>query len=147
METLQFPGNFPVTFWQVETLQTLLALKLPMPSQRVLRKQASMRRASQRRQSLQCTTAIEMKREAPLTAQWAQSTTTFAIAQPEEQKLAVFDREEEEKDLPLYITRLVAGYEYRVFWYELFECFRKVLLLLITDYLLLTTGTSCSSGA
>ena len=42
---------------------------------------------------------------------------------------AGFNREKAEKDLPLYMARLVAGYEYRTYWYELFECFRKVPVL------------------
>ena len=39
---------------------------------------------------------------------------------------AAFDRELAGESLPTFLRRLVAGYEYRIYWYELFECFRKV---------------------
>jgi hypothetical protein len=60
-----------------------------------------------------------------------QGTASTPIVSPKTLELreAGFNRREAEKDLLLYVTRLVAGYEYRTYWYELFECFRKVPVL------------------
>lgn len=33
-----------------------------------------------------------------------------------------FNRKEAEMQLPSYIRRLIAGYEFRAYWYEIFEC-------------------------
>ena len=48
-----------------------------------------------------------------------------------EEKVFVFDRAQAEKELPAYIGRLVAGYEFRTYYDEIFECFRKVVFVAI----------------
>ena len=45
-----------------------------------------------------------------------------------------FNREEEEKILPVYMLRLTQGYEYRTYWYEIFELFRKVAFVAVPAF-------------
>ena len=37
--------------------------------------------------------------------------------------------EEEAEKLPDYLTKLVGGFAFRVYWFEIFECFRKLMLV------------------